>query len=234
MSSRDQRCYWMEALEIWNGVLLFGKKKLYRHLTSFHCRLVRLGYLAFIQATRVQIPAMEHFLFFFNYSSFFIGNRTSCADKYSIPDCSVNGTINRSCSSRPVKRNRNLCACSTPGTGMTCKLKPWKSPTSAAASRSTWFLALQTLVNKSKGNNRLKNLILSLGFLKPREWSHVTLVVIFNDWILVAGASVYLATSSRHPPANVNSSVPLISRYPDGGQKFSGKLQGQEFSGKLQ
>ena len=26
-----------------------------------HCRLVRLGYLAFTQATRVQIPAMEYF-----------------------------------------------------------------------------------------------------------------------------------------------------------------------------
>ena len=28
---------------------------------NIHCRLVRLGYLAFTQATRVQIPAMEFF-----------------------------------------------------------------------------------------------------------------------------------------------------------------------------
>jgi hypothetical protein len=40
----------------------------------FHCRLVRLGYLAFTQTTRVQIPAMESFsvsLFFCVFSSLF-------------------------------------------------------------------------------------------------------------------------------------------------------------------
>ena len=40
---------------------------------QIHCRLVRLGYLAFTQATRVQIPAMEAFC-----STFYCFNVFSC------------------------------------------------------------------------------------------------------------------------------------------------------------
>ncbi len=53
-------------------IINISKLLCYLIVSHFHYRLVRLGYLAFTQATRVQIPAMESFfsVFFFFHASF--------------------------------------------------------------------------------------------------------------------------------------------------------------------